>query len=310
MARAIWTGAIGFGLVQIPVSLFAAEDKDELDMTMLDKRDFAPIGYQRINKVTGKEVAWEDIVKGYEHSTGEFVVLTDADFKAANVETTRSMEVEDFVEFASIDPRLIDRPYYLAPQKAGKKAYALLRAALQKTGKAGVGKIVIRTRQHLAAVVARDKALVLVVLRFLDELRKEDDLDLPETNLGKLGVSSKEVAMAEQLVTSMSAEFQPKKYVDEYRRDLMKLIQRKVKAGEVNQMPTSEKEKVERPRAPNVIDLASLLAKSLADSKPAAKKAAAKGSGREEPEPQRKPGARKPAPRKARGEHTTHRKSA
>jgi DNA end-binding protein Ku len=310
MPRAIWTGTIGFGLVQIPVSLFAGEDKEELDMTMLDKRNFAPIGYKRINKVTGKEVPWEQIVKGYEHSSGEYVVLTDADFKAANVLATRNMEIEDFVEFASIDPRLIDRPYYLAPQKAGKKAYALLREALRKTGRAGVGKIVIRTRQHLAAVVARDRALVLVVLRFIDELRKEDDLDLPEKNLGKLGVSPKEVAMAEQLVEHMAGEFQPKKYVDEYRRDLMKLIRRKVKAGELNQIPTVEKEQTERPRAANVIDLSSLLAKSLSGGKGGTKPSAAKTQEAGAPNAKRKRSTHPSKSRKQRAEHHTQRKSA
>ncbi|HEV8548647.1 MAG TPA: Ku protein, partial [Polyangiaceae bacterium] len=156
MARAIWTGTVGFGLVQIPVALHGGEEHDELDMRLLDRRDFAPIGYERINKVTGKEVPWEEIVKGYEHAEGEYVVLTDADFQSANVKATRAIDILDFVDFSSIDPRLIDRPYYLSPTKAGRKAYALLRDVLRRTGKAGIGKIVIRTRQHLAAVVARD----------------------------------------------------------------------------------------------------------------------------------------------------------
>ncbi len=263
MARAIWTGTVGFGLVQIPVSLFAGEEKDELDMTLLDKRDFSPVGYQRINKTTGKEVPWQQIVKGCEHEKGEYVVLSDADFQAANVEASRAIDILDFVDFAAIDPRLIDRPYYLAPQKSGKKAYALLRETLRRTGKAGIGKVVIRTRQHLAAVVARDKALILVLLRFADELRDERDLDLPETNLAKLGVTSKEVAMAERLVEGMVAKFEPEKYVDEYRRDLMKLIARKVKAGEVNQIPEAAAAAPAKPKS-NVIDLASLLASSLA----------------------------------------------
>lgn len=279
MARAIWTGTLGFGLVQIPVSLFAGEEKDELDMTLLDKRNFAPVGYKRVNKVTGKEVAWEQIVKGYEHAKGEYVVLSDADFRAANVEASRQVDISDFVEFAAIDPRLIDRPYYLAPQKAGKKAYALLRETLRRTGKAGIGKIVIRSRQHLAAVVARDKALILVLLRFADELRDERDLDLPDTNLSKLGVTPKEVTMAEQLVEGMAAEFEPKKYVDAYRRDLMKLIARKVKAGEVNQIPAAAEEPAPKPKN-NVIDLASLLANSLsAGRKPGSHKTSAKAEG-------------------------------
>ncbi len=270
-ARAIWTGTVGFGLVQIPVSLHAAEDKDELDMTLLDKRNFSPVGYHRVNKRTGKEVPWEQIVKGYEQAKGKYVVLTEGDFKAANAEATRQVDILDFVEYASIDPRYLVRPYYLAPQKSGRKAYALLRETLRRSDKAGIGKIVIRTRQHLAAVLARDKALILVLLRFADELRDERDLDLPETNLAKLGVTPKEVQMAEHLVESMVTDFEPKKYVDEYRRDLTRLIQRKVKAGEVNQVPEGKEAREPKPAA-NVIDLSSLLANSLSGGKSSSKK--------------------------------------
>lgn len=269
MARAIWSGTIGFGLVQIPVALHSAEDKDELDMTLLDRRDFSPVGYQRINKKTGKEVPWEEIVKGHEHAPGEYVVLTDADFQSANVESTKQIDIGDFVDFAAIDPRYLDRPYYLAPLKAGKKAYALLREVLHRTGKAGIGKIVIRTRQHLAAVVAREKVLLLVLLRFAEELRDESDLDLPETSLAKLGVSQKELQMAEQLVEGMVEEFEPEKYVDEYRRDIMKLIAKKAKAGEVNRVPEGVETKKQRVEGTNVIDLAALLARSLGGGKKA-----------------------------------------
>ena len=272
-ARAIWTGTVGFGLVQIPVSLHAAEDKDELDMTLLDKRNFAPVGYERVNKVTGKEVPWEQTVKGYEHAKGKYVVLSDADFKSANAEATRQVDILDFVDYSAIDPRFLVRPYYLAPQKAGRKAYALLRETLRKSDKAGIGKIVIRTRQHLAAVLARDKALILVLLRFADELRDERELDLPETNLTKLGVTPKEVHMAEQLVHGMVTDFEPKKYVDEYRRDLTRLIQRKVKAGEVNQVPEGGEPRAPKPTS-NVVDLSSLLASSLSGGKATHKKTA------------------------------------
>jgi DNA end-binding protein Ku len=298
MARAIWSGSLGFGLVQLPVQLYGAEEKDELDMTLLDRRDFSPIGYQRINKVTGKEVPWAEIVKGYEHADGEYVVLTDADFQAANVEATRQLDILDFVDFTAIDPRLFDRPYYLAPGKAGRKAYALLRETLRRTGKAGIGKIVIRTRQHLAAVVARDKALVLILLRFQDELRDESDLDLPDTKLDKLGVTPKEVAMAERLVESMVEPFDPDKYVDEYRRDLMRLIEKKVKAGDVNRVPEASHAPRER-KPTNVIDLSSLLAKSLA-----------KGSS---PGPKTKKvtrGASTKSRRSSGGRHAGHRRSA
>jgi DNA end-binding protein Ku len=263
MARAIWNGTVGFGLVQIPVGLYPAEAPNELDLTLLDKRDFSPIGYERINKKTGKEVAWDNVVKGYEHRGGKYVVLTDQDFAEANVEATRQMDILSFVDFSEIDPRYIDRPYYLVPQKAGKKAYALLRQALQKTGKAGVGKVVLRTRQHLAAVIAHEKALVLVLLRFADELRKESELGLPETNLKKLGVSPKEVAMAEKLVLGMSERFDPKQYEDDYRRDLMKLIHKKARAGELNSVPEKTPKKRKTEKTAQVIDLSALLRDSV-----------------------------------------------
>lgn len=267
MARAIWTGTVGFGLVQIPVGLHTAEDRAELDMTLLDKRNLAPVGYERVNKKTGKEVAWENIVKGYEHKEGEYVVLTDQDFAEANVEATKQIDILDFVTFADIDPRYVERPYYLAPQKAGKKSYALLREVLRRTGKAGIGKVVIRTRQHLAAVVAHDSALLLVLLRFADELRDDKSLELPSTNLKTLGITPKELSMAEKLVEGMVTDFEPEKYEDDYHRDLMKLIHRKVKAGEVNTLPTETKRKAKPAPAAKQVDLSELLAQSVSAAK-------------------------------------------
>ena len=263
MARAIWNGTVGFGLVQIPVGLYPAEAPNELDLTLLDKRDFSPVGYERINKKTGKEVAWKDVVKGYEHRGGKYVILSDEDFAEANVEATRQMDIVSFVDFSEIDPRYIDRPYYLVPQKAGKKAYALLRETLRKTGKAGVGKVVLRTRQHLAAVIAHEKALVLVLLRFADELRKESELGLPEKNLKKLGISPKEVAMAEKLVLGMSESFDPEQFEDDYRRDLMKLIHKKARAGELNSVPEKTTKKRKTEKTAQVIDLSALLRESV-----------------------------------------------
>lgn len=299
MPRAIWTGSVGFGLVQIPVALHTAEDRNELDMTLLDRRNFSPVGYERVNKKTGKEVKWDDIVKGYEHSDGKFVVLTDEDFAEANVEATKQIDILDFVELSEIDPRYLERPYYLAPLKAGKKSYALLREALKKTGKAGIGKVVIRTKQHLAAVVAHDDALLLILLRFADELRDPKGLDLPGSNLKSLGITPKELSMAERLVEGMVGEFNPEKYGDDYRRDLMRLIQRKVKAGELNQLPDATPRKKRAPAAPAPVDLAELLAQSVAGTKKASRAAN---------ENHRPP--RKKAPRKARHETQHHRKSA
>lgn len=262
MAQSIWTGSIGFGLVQIPVSLHAAEEQHELDMTLLDKKDLSPVGYKRFNKTTEQEVEWGEIVKGYEHSKGEFVVLTAADFEAANVKATRQVDILAFVDLGEIDPRYIEKPYYLAPHKTGIKAYALLRETLRSTGKAGIGKIVIRTRQRLAAVFAHEDALVLMLLRFDDEIRDTAKLTLPETDLSQLGVNEKEVQMARHLVEALAAPFEPDKYVDEYRHDIMQLIERKVAAGEVNTLPGDADKKARTPR-PKVIDLAALLAQSV-----------------------------------------------
>ncbi|MFZ5890661.1 MAG: Ku protein [Myxococcota bacterium] len=265
MSRSIWNGTIGFGLVQIPVTLHSAEDHESFDMTMLDKRDMSPIGYERVNKKTGKPVPWKDVVKGYEAKKGKYVILNDADFEQANVEASKQMDITDFVEFSSIDPRYFNRPYYLAPQKNGKKAYALLRETLHRTGKAGIGKIVLRTRQHLAAVVAHEKLLLLVMLRFADELRDESDLELPPQS--KSQFSPKELSMAEKLVEGMVSEFKPEKYEDEYHRDLMKLIQRKVKAGEVNVVSETHAPKPQKQTGAKVIDLAALLAQSVEGGK-------------------------------------------
>jgi len=267
MARAIWTGTVGFGLVQIPVGLHAAETSAELEMTMLDKRNFSPVGYERVNKKTGKPVPWEYIVKGHEHSDGKFVVLTEEDFVEANVKATRQIDILDFVELSEVDPRYFDRPYYLAPLKAGKKAYALLREVLKRTGKAGIGKVVIRTRQHLAAVVAHENALVLLLLRFADELHDAKGLDLPGSNLKTLGVTPKELSMAERLIGGMVSKFEPEKYEDEYRRDLKRLIQRKAKAGELNSIPEAARRQPKAPTAAPIIDLAELLAQSVGGAK-------------------------------------------
>lgn len=304
MARAIWTGTVGFGLVQIPVALHAAEDRAELEMTLLDKRNFSPVGYERINKKTGKEVDWSNIVKGYEHSSGKFVILTDHDFAEANVEATKQIDILDFVELSEVDPRYLDRPYYLTPQKSGRKSYALLREVLKRTGKAGIGKVVIRTRQHLAAVVAHDDALLLVLMRFADELRDAKGLELPSTNLKSLGITPKELSMAERLVQGMVSKFEPEKYEDDYRRDLLRLIQRKVKAGELNTIPEVEKSKTRAPRVAPPVDLAELLAQSLAGSKPGTR-AANENHHADRPRKTRAKGR----PRKAHGE-PTHRKSA
>jgi DNA end-binding protein Ku len=263
MPRAIWKGNIAFGLVQIPVTLQSAEEPNQLSFDLLDRRDFSPIGYEKINKRTGKKVEREDIVKGFLHSEGEYVVLSNDDFEQANIEATHNIDIDRIVDVSEIDPIYFERPYYIAPEKQGKKAYALLRDTLRDSNKVGIARIVIRTRQHLAALFPRDDGLILVLLRFADEIRKSDTLDLPRDSQ-KLGITSKELDMAKTLVESMVDTWDPTAYKDDYREDLMALINDRVKQGQVNKLPgkaPSKRATANRP-AP-IIDLVSILKESV-----------------------------------------------
>src|SRR4051812_11288472 len=230
MARAIWKGSISFGLVNIPVGLYAAESRDEIRFKLLDKKTMSPIHYKRISEESTKEVAWEETVRGYEFSPGKYVVVSDEDLKRAAPEATQTIDIVDFVDLEEISPLYFDKPYYLAPDKKGAKAYALLRETLRRTGKVGIAKVVIRTREYLAAVVARGDVLTLELMRYAHELRSPDELDVPH---GKQGVSDREIDMAERLVEGMVAAWDPDKYKDTYRNDLMKMIEKRVEAGEL-----------------------------------------------------------------------------
>ena len=252
--RALWTGTIGFGLVQIPVSLVPAEKSSELAFHQLDERDMSPIGYERINKTTGEKVAWEHIVKGYEISKGEFVVVTDEDFKRANVAATQSIDIEDFVDMNEIHPTYYERPYYLMPAKQGLKAYGVLHDALAEKNLAAIATVVIRTRQHLCAVIAEGPRLLVELLRFQHDLRPVRD------TVGKTAKASpKEVALANQLIEGMITHFDPKKYKDTYSDDLLKAIHEKAKTGKIAVKQADSRSE----RAPSV-DLVSLLRKSIA----------------------------------------------
>lgn len=262
MARSLWKGAISFGLVSVPVELHSARRRtssrsDGLDMTMLDKRDLAPVGYKRVNKSTGKEVAWGDVVKGYEYKDDKYVVLSDEDFRRANPEASRTVEILAFVELADIQPQFFETPYYLVPEKRGEKPYALLRDTLQKAGRAGIASVVIRTKQYLAALVAEDDVLVLNTLRYADELKAPAELEIP-----KAKVTSKELDMALRLVEDMAGKWDPEKYKDTYRQDLLKRIKEKVKAGQTEELTEPEKDAA-KPRSADVIDLMTLLKKSV-----------------------------------------------
>jgi DNA end-binding protein Ku len=263
MARALWKGAIQFGLVNIPVELYPAEDRKSFKFSMLDKRDLSPVGYKRYSKKSGKEVEWSNIVKGYEYEKDQYVVLSDEDFRRANVKATQTIDIQAFVPADEVPLEYFETPYYLAPGPRGQKVYALLRETLRATKRIAVAQVVIRTTQHLAAVVVHDRALMLITLRYPDELREASGLDLPSEGLKAAGVSPKEVELAKRLVDDMTEHWKPGEFKDTYHEDLMARIKEKIKQGQTKEITAPSKEGEERPRA-QVIDLADLLKQSLA----------------------------------------------
>ena len=263
MARGLWKGAISFGLVNVPVELHSAKRRaSELDMTMLDKRDLAPVGYKRVNKATGKEVPWAAVVKGYEYQNDKYVVLSDEDFRRANPEAAKTVDIQAFVELADIAHQYFETPYYLIPGKRGEKAYALLRDTLKKAGKAGIATVMIRTKQYLAALIAQDELLVLNTLRYHDELKKASEFEIPDAK-----VSAKEMDMAMRLVDDMADKWQPARYKDTFKDDLLKRIEEKVEAGQTEEI-TEPAKGAREPKSADVVDLMSLLKKSI-EKKPA-----------------------------------------
>lgn len=264
MPHAIWKGSISFGLVTIPVTLYPAEERRDLSFRMLDGRDMTPVKQRRVNERTGEEVPWDDIVKGYELEEGRFVVVTDEDFRAADVEATQTIDVISAVCAEEIDPAYFDKPYYLEPARAGRKAYALLRETLRRAERVALAKVVIRTRQHLAALVPNGPMLMLEILRYPHELRAADSLDLPAGGAAEAGVTDDELSIATQLVETISRPFDPAadEYRDTYRDALLALIKRKAEGGEVAEPAEPAAEPAEGEGA-EVVDIASLLRASL-----------------------------------------------
>jgi DNA end-binding protein Ku len=267
MPRAIWRGTISFGLVTIPVSLMAAEQPRELALHLLDDRDLAPVHNRRVNANTGDEVAWEHVAKGFEFNPGRYVLVTDDDLRAANVESTQTIDVLAAVCADEIHTQLFATPYYLEPEKAGRKAFLLLREALKSAKRVALAKIVIRTRQHLAALVPDGDLLLLEVLRYPYELRSTDDLDLPpsgEDAIAEAGVTQAELDLAAQLVLTISKPFDASapEYRDTYHDDLLALIERKA-AGE---HPAATPMAAPSPGG-EVVDIVELLKRSLDEAK-------------------------------------------
>jgi DNA end-binding protein Ku len=255
MARAIWKGSISFGLVNIPIALYPATRREELKFRLLRKSDLSPVNYKRVAEKDGKEVDWDQIVKGYEYEKGKYVVLKDEDFERVDLEATQTVDIQDFVGQEEIDPMFFYKPYYLEPQKGGDKAYALLRDALKDSNKVGIAKVVIKTRQYLAGVKPEDGALVLELMHFADGLADPEKLHVPK----KTEVGKREMNMAKSLIDSMSSKWNPEKYKDDYREALMEVIEEKVEAGgkEIEEKPKKP------PKPTKVIDLVSVLQKSL-----------------------------------------------
>jgi DNA end-binding protein Ku len=256
MPRALWKGAISFGLIYVPVELHTASKENTLPLHMLDSRDFAPVGYQRVNKKTGKEVDWSHIVKGYEYKKGDYVALADADFKHANVKASETIEIDTFCDVSQIPAMYYEKPYYLAPAKGGDKVYTLLRQALESTGKVAIATFVMHQRQHLCAIAPQGPSLMLLTLRFADEV-------LPAAERKTTAkISSAELAMAKQLVRSMEGTFTATKFKDTYRADLKRRVQEKIRNKETHALDVAEPDRDERPKA-QVIDLMEALKASL-----------------------------------------------
>ncbi len=274
MPRSIWKGAISFGLVHIPVSLVSATSSQGVDFDWLDKRSMDPVGYKRINKTTGKEVTKENIVKGVAFEKGRYVVLSEDEIRSAHPKSTQTIEIIAFVGSDQIPLQNIDTPYFLAPDKRGGKVYALLRETLKKTGKVALANVVLHTKQHLAALMPLESALVLVMLRWPAEVRSLDELELG-TDVTKPTLAKGELDMAKRLVEDMSADWQPEEYRDSFQEKIMALVAKKAKAGKIEDVESQEGS--EERKSADVIDLTELLKRSLA-GKPAAKKPAAKKS--------------------------------
>ncbi len=288
MARPVWSGTLSFGLLNIPVSLMSGERRTDISFRMLDARNNAPIKYERINAETGEEVPWKEIVKAFEYDKGSYVVLEPEDIKSAAPESHDAIEVEGFIEANAIGPQYFEKPYVLVPAKKAEKGYVLLREALEQTGKIGIARVVIRTRESLCAVMPQGKALLLMMMRYPQELVDVNEYNIPEGARSEYRITPKELEFSEQLIETMSTDWKPGDYQDEFRERLQKVIKDRMKAHGVVRHAEEEHEPAEG-TATNVVDFMSLLqqsiernkrtpAKKTSESKAPAKKTARKAT--------------------------------
>lgn len=267
MARPIWTGTLSFGLLNIPVSLMSGERKVDLQLRMLDSRDKTPIRYERVNAETGDEVPWKDIVKAFEYDKGSYVVIDKEDIASAAPESHETVEVEAFVDADAIAPAYYDKPYILVPAKKAEKGYVLLRETLEKTKQVGIARVVVRTREYLCAVIPQDNALLLMLLRYPQELVDPTDYRLPEGSSKDYRITAKELDMATQLIGSMSGKWKPDDFHDEFRERLQAVIEKKMKAKGATVEADEPEPDAPEDAATNVVDFMSLLKRSIDGNK-------------------------------------------
>jgi DNA end-binding protein Ku len=299
MPRPLWKGSISFGLVNIPVTLHGAVSPETLRFRQIDRRSKTPVREKRVSESTGQEVPWDDVVKGFEYEDGRYVLLEDAELRQANVKATQTIDIVQFARREEIDPLYFETPYYVAPGKGGAKGYALLRAALRESDRVGIAKVVVRFRQHMAALMPEGRLLVLELLRYGHEIRDAADLEVPGDDLAEVGVSAREVAMAETLVASMEEPWDPMEYHDEYRDAVMQLIDEKVRSGgeRIERQPEAELPE----EGAEVIDIMALLKRSVEaagsgtaegdEEAPPSRSGRRSGGGRDAAEAEAKPAA-------------------
>lgn len=263
MPRVIWKGAVSFGLVHVPVALYPAAQDISIDFDWLDKRTMDPVGYQRINKRTGKPIESGNVVKGIKQTDGDYVILSDEQIKAAYPETTQTIEIEAFVKASEIDFMLLEKPYYLEPIGKGEKVYALLREAMRAADVIGIARVVMHTREHLAVLIPSGAALLLNTIRWATEIRAIEDLKLPAAGSSAAGLKPAELKMAAQLIGDMTAPWKPHDYADRFSLAIQTLVDQKVAAGDTETVTPLEQVRAEVGSS-NVVDLTELLAKSLA----------------------------------------------
>lgn len=259
--RSIWKGYITFGLVNIPIVIYSAEKPmQEVHFKLLDKHSLSGIRYLRINEETGKEVPWEDIVKGYEYEAGEYAVLTEQDLASVAVENPKTIEIENFIKLDDLGTMYFEKPYYILPSKQGEKGYVLLREVLKATHKIGIAQLMIRTHLYLAAIIPHENALIINTLRYPQEIKKPSEINVPDESLANYKISKKEFEIATQLVNTMTVKWDPKHYVNDYRDSLMKLIEEKIAKGGKTVIKEAKEPVVKKT---NVIDFMDLLKKSV-----------------------------------------------